>query len=451
MSGVTSTISDTGRVYLFDRNALPKNFIEYGMRLTTDGLAAIVGTGSCDIGGKYHELSGQASISIPQRVTCLLYAAKSDLADTPTLGYVQAAFPAADSGTVCRWIIDGSATIASTVGTNDLTRNGTVTQVDGWIGYGGKGDGSTGYYVSANSTGFPAGAAARTLDMLVTINRVNAIEILAGYGAASTGYEWSITNESGGLKIYLSNTICVTGYTLEIGKTYYICAGFDGTDVLVYINGALIYKAAVTVNTQASVLNVLRRFVQPSGSYATASVHYVELRNALRPPAQIAAISNALLLPCRYYTSETENTYTDVRAVLPADTISLGRIRTSSTAITEARMEYQDGRREGAWGGNRRMFLGWKACSGNQQIGPWPWPFDTRKASLRVVYAEDAAGRNETPCIMADAYSTSYPGVWFMSTPTNPVYVIAGAGGAAMISGNYKTSGYIGIYAEVME
>ena len=454
MSGITSTISDSGRVYLFERNALPKNFIESGMKLTTGGLSAIVGTGSCDIRGKYHELTAAASIVIPQRMTCLLYAAKSDLVDTPTLGYVQAAFPAADAGTVCRWIIDGSATIASTVGTNDLTRSGTVTQVDGWIGYGGRSDGSTGHYASANSTGFPTGAAVRELDALVTINVAPvAQEHFLSYGVNADTQCFKVMLNYNGNGVALAYGVSSAGYvfnsgfSVEAGKTYFMSWLYNGTNLYLYMNGQQVYSTPATLNTAAGVMNVLKNIA--ASNHSTATIHYVELRNADRTPAQIAAISNALLLPCRYYASEAENTYTDVRAVLPSDTISLGRIRTSTAAITEARMDYQDGRREGAWGGNRRVFLGWQAFSGISTLF-WDVPFDTRKVRTQFVYAEDANGTNECDVSYDLAPFTGW-GLIPTSSSAKRIGAYVDVNRIAIINGAWKNSGYLGCYAEVME
>lgn len=301
MSGVTSTIHDSGRVYLFDRNALPKNFIESGMKMSPSGLAVNISTGTCDIGGKFHELDAQATVSLPQRMASLVYALKSDLTDSPTFGYVQAAFPAADAGTVCRYVITGAATIASSGGTGggDLTRNGGVTQVDGWIGYAGKGDGSTGYYVSANSTGFPTGAAAGEVEVVFTPVVDGAIQ----WQIANTNYAFLLGQHSNNNLIIGDNvgSLIDTGYTLETGKTYYVVKQYDGVKDNVFVNGSLIYSATITRNTVAGVLYVGRNV--GGTNFSKATFHYVELRNTLRTPAQIAAISNALLLPCRYETS----------------------------------------------------------------------------------------------------------------------------------------------------
>jgi hypothetical protein len=445
VSGVASTIHDSGRVYLFDRNALPKNFIESGMKLTTDGLAAIVGTGSCDIGGKYHELTEATSIAMPQRMTCLLYAAKSDIVDTPTLGYVQAAFPVADANTVCRWIIDGNATIASTVGTNDLAKTGTVTQVDGWIGYGGRGDGSTGYYASANTTGIPTYAQDFHLRLLFTYAYGSGARALYGDGirtiAFNAGNNISVWNNPGSLTD--------TGLTCEEGKTYILDFYSKNGSGDLFVSGNKVYsgQSAYTAGT----LVAPRIFAYHDGSNkSTNTIHYVEIKNTQPTSAQIAAASNTTLLPCRYYTSETANTYTDVRAVLPVDTISLGRIRTSSTAITEARMEYRDGRREGAWGGNRRVFLGWQAFSGAATLG-WENPFGTRKVNTRFVWAQDASGTNEQVADGVWSAGSTYYGIQEVATAAQRLRASTQSGGVCYFGGAWKTSGYIGCYAEVME
>lgn len=459
MSGVTSTIHDSGRVYLFDRNALPKNFIESGMKLTTDGLNAIVGTGSCDIGGKYHELTEATSIAIPQRATCLLYAAKSDLADTPTLGYFQAAFPAADSGTVCRYLINGDASIASSGGTGGgvLTKTGTVTQVDGWIGYGGQGDGSTGYYTSANSTGFPTGTAARQLDILLTCVGTGHANIphLAGYGALSASQYFSLgldaTNQ---LTVQGHTATYYSGFTLDAGKTYFASLTYDGTTVYLWVNGNLVYSVASSLNTGAGALTIFKSAF--GAYYSGCAIHYVEIRNTLRTAAQNAAISNTLLLPCRYYTSETANTYTDVRAVLPADTISLGRTRTSSAAITEARMEYQDGRREGAWGRNRMAFLGWKNFAGMNIPYAYNLPFGTPIYKITKIVATDNISNPSRYTIQTPAYynyySSGFYGVFIVDHANTSEYLKIAGQGNLMYFGSNKTSGfYIGVWAEVME
>lgn len=252
------------------------------------------------IGHKYHKAASGTLTGLAPRKAQLLYARKNEASEsvTPAVGVVEAAFPEADAGTVCRWLIDGSATIASTVGSNNLTKNGTVTQVDGWIGYGGKGDGSTGYYVSANSTGFPTGTSARNLRVLWTCRSVSINEIIVAYGSTVAGSAFKIRNVSGSLKFADNASDIDTGFALTIGQTYLIEMGYDGANLICLVNGKQVYKSAYTVSTTAGVLLVMRD--TSANYYSNGIVHYVELRNVVPTEQTSAAISNALLLPCRY-------------------------------------------------------------------------------------------------------------------------------------------------------
>ncbi|MDR3563312.1 MAG: hypothetical protein P4N59_18020 [Negativicutes bacterium] len=606
MSGIGSTINDSGRVYLYDRDCLPKNFVEQGMKFIPSGLAVNIGAGTCDIGGKLHELTAQANIVIPQRAAGLIYAQRNDLLDSPSVGFQAAQFPAADTGTVNRWIIDGSATIASTVGTNNLTKTGTVNQVDGWIGYGGQGDGATGYYTSANSTGFPTGAAVREVDFVVTIANITAnYTALVGYGVeySSTAEFEVLIDTTGQFVMWFSGSSpnWSTGYVVSIGQTYYVSVTYDGITVKMYVNGQLIGSYVVALATTAGILRINKDAgVSGNGEAGTHIYHYVELRNALRTPAQIAAISNALCLPCTYntvnttlptMTSNNQNGYVvsasslysaaydaykafnksnvagdfwetasgvvtgwvkvqfpsaktitkyrlscppdsgwtavmpriwtmegsntgafsgeqtivdartetgwilsgtieysiqfpaaflyyrlsitannghasalgmaeldlldgstnivDIRSILPPSTIALGFVRAGTSAIVELDdSSYKYGRREGATGGNRRLFLGWVTATAANQTIKWNNPFGTRNIKTSYYIASDTNGRNMSPVWPATYAATSY-GLYSPS-------VTQSLDPLTMITNTYadRVYGYpccYGCYAEVSE
>lgn len=258
------------------------------------------------IGGKYHEIA-DFNLAATARRAQLLYATKNTATDnvTPTTGVLTAAFPAADDGTVCRWIIDSSPTITSTVGSNTLTKSGTTTQVNGWANdYAGQGDGSTGCYTSVNATGLPSAAYyAQESFLIVTTFKLTASGrrcpiVLNGGG--SLGIEFG-TYRNTGLALYYhtggGNSTLDTGFDCEDGKTYAIEVQVVSAGLVVSVNGQKIYKytGAVYAGGHTSVT-----LFGGNNFYYSGTIHYVELRNALRTPAQIAAISNALLLPCRY-------------------------------------------------------------------------------------------------------------------------------------------------------
>lgn len=281
------------------------NFIASGLKMTPEsGLAVDIGIGQASVGGGSVTIDSNASISLSARTSSIAY-----LSNTGTLGKVDAVFPAVDANTIARWIIDGSSSIAnSAVGVNGntiavanaLTKSGTVTQVDGWIGYGGKGNGSTGYYTGANLTGFPSGAAVRELDLLFTPLKLGVQQVFLTYGTPTNSQYISLkqlANNNLGLGIF--GTDYDTGFTLEIGNTYFASYQYDGSNILIYVNGVLVYKVAASLNTVLSSFSVFRD-IQSSYYYANAILHYIEIRKVLRTSAQLGSIANKLCLPCCY-------------------------------------------------------------------------------------------------------------------------------------------------------
>jgi hypothetical protein len=195
LSSISSTISDEGRVYILGRNALPKNFIEDGLEiLPGTGLSAKISTGTLDIGGIYLDLSSDTSIDLSPRMAALLYAKYQPGTEYPTIGKVNCVNPLTfvDANTVGLWIFNqttaGVAIPNSAVGVssiavaNDLTPFGGLTSVDGHFDYAIKGDGTSGYYISANSTGIPTGALEFHHTCLFTPKSFAATQYLLSYG-----------------------------------------------------------------------------------------------------------------------------------------------------------------------------------------------------------------------------------------------------------------------------
>lgn len=369
-------------------------------------------------------------------------------------GIIDAAFPAADAGTVCRWDFsnwDGVSAIPSTVGNNNLIPNGTLTREVGWAGdYAVKGDGLTGYLVSANSTGFPTGASAREIDLLVTVNNTANTVTWLCYGDGSNYVQ--IRRNAKKIELAFTGAANDTQYEVESGKTYLVTLAYSGSKFSLSINGVLVYTLNLVVNTAAGVLNLFRYL--SGGQYADDTIHYVELRNALRTPAQIAAISNALLLPCRYYPDTAVNEYTDIRAILPADSIALGFVRTDEDSIVEYNdTDYKFGRREGAMGGNRKRFYGYAAVSTNMVV-PWVNVFGTERIKITQIrfkkYLSDAKHS-----LIDTVYSSNNFGSYVKEISNSTIIVQTGTSAVISDVNSYtnvnETTGYIAIDAEVIE
>jgi hypothetical protein len=224
-----------------------------------------------------------------------------------------------DANTVGLWFPDGSASVPNAaVGVNGnalavanaLTKNGTFNAVDGWAGgNAGKGDGSTGYYVSANSTGFPAGANVREINFFFTVPTIGANFIPFHYGNTDNSGE-GIFITSGGVIAIPANGAIDTGFVVKAGETHLCTVQYDGTHRKVYVGGVLINVTGSGVNTTASVLYVGRRSDNPAGYASAATIHFIELRNALRTPSQIATLAQKLLIPCAYKLSNNPPIFT---------------------------------------------------------------------------------------------------------------------------------------------
>lgn len=546
-----------------------------------------ISTGTDAISGRCVDRAQNALTLHPRRAQ-LVY---DTLAGTS--GIIDAAFPAADAGTVCRWIVDGSATIASTVGGNNLVRGGTITAVSGWASdYAGQGDAASGAYASANYANFPSTG---QKEMVLLFTQVSIIpssgyQLIAGV-AGSLGI-YNIFNGASRLAVNFGPGDTDTGYILDAGVTYILAIGRNAAGWYIKINGNLVYISTVADNSWGNTLYLFRG---PNTAYwSGATIHYFEIRNAPRADAQNASISNALLLPCRYeaeteisaaagtatgnmtgnggvaagfngviaqtaLTAPTANTYSgyigknwgtpktiaraivyptsdnafdgtgtaynvtitlqgsndstngldgtwqelattgsfpdaiagngigfplrptshtafvhhrikvntlsgyayvgelkfyegggqnDIRVILPVDSLALGRVITDATHPIEYNdADYQYGRRERAVGGNRKVFLGWRYFSGQQQFIYWTNSFGTRKVKTVFTWAQDTSGTLEAPCIESNAQSYSLPGVFRVTTPNQTIGIATGNG----VDGNLHTSGYIGCYAEVIE
>lgn len=595
---------------------LPEDSGAYGFTMAPlTGLDIRIAPGRGIVGKKYHDDRANSDITLPARMACLIYRLKNTAKDsvTPTSGYVAAKMAATDIvdvNTVGFWTFagwDGASTIANgAVGVNGntvavanaLTKTGTVAKVDGHAGYAAQGDGSTGYFTSANSTGFPTGATEFEWTFLFTAKIESTDRYLFSTGTHTT------SNNQVSPQILSTGNFAIqtnsagtndTKYALQNGTTYLGSIGYDGTNIIFKINGAEVYRLAATMAVVASVLYLLEHL--GGTARTTSTLHYIELRNKMRTPAQLAALSNQLLLPCRIETrnvlssaanaisggdydaargkdkafdgldgtiwgsSQTDAAvngaayigqsglninvtqiayqmyinaageyyqtslkaqwsidgttwydittfsgipysvdgqtvffdvptyqptsyphrfrllansapsssggdrwyvrelkfygdivagYSDIRSILPADSIALGMAKTSSTGLLEISHDYRYGRREGAYGGNRKVFLGWKYFSGAQSV-TWQNPFGTKMVKTRWVCATTPTGLNETAVwgYFLNASSTPYGGTEVVDTKSLTMAVQSG--GAAYVGAGWLTSGYIACYCEVID
>lgn len=431
-------------------------YIAEGLKITADdGLNVSISTGRASIDEKIVSLVAAQSLTLEQRKAVLLY-----LSSAGVVGKINAVSPLTfiDDNTVAMWIFNqttaGASIPNSAVGlssiavANDSVPSGGLTSVDGWCDYAIQGNGTNGYYVSQNSIGFPIGASEREWGMLYTCNSITTTETILCTGATTT---FELTVYSGAVKVNVTAATVDTGFVFEVGKTYYITWGVDAAGHYIKINGAKVFSESRVLNTTATVVNILRR--ESGVNFGKGTIHFIELRNKMRTPQEIAQMANKLLLPNFY--SDTDGTRKDIREILPTDSIALAFARTSSTAVTEVNTtDYKYGRREGAVGGNRRVFCnpGWQAFSGAATLF-WDNPFGTRKIKTKYVWTQDTIGTNEsnTAAKWANGSSGNPYGILTNPNATTCLRITTEPYGVAYFNGVWQTSGYIGCYAEVLE
>jgi hypothetical protein len=275
---------------------LPEDNGTFGWRVSrTTGLGVRISAGRGILGKKYHDDRNYKDITLPARRAVLIYRLKNAASDsvTPSEGVVEAAFPAVGAQTL-RHILDGSTPIANTGsgGANAATKTGTVAPTDGRVGLSGKGNGTDGLYTCASAAGVPAYASPST--------RILMVDQFVSNGAAQTFYNDGVT----AFGCTAANNLKVNGvdtsYTLENGKPYKFTVAGDGagTSGEVSVNGAPVYSGAVFTNTAAVAPTY---YAGAAGAEKSPSqIAYFEAYASRLTKAQIAAASNALLLPCRY-------------------------------------------------------------------------------------------------------------------------------------------------------
>lgn len=421
--------------------AVVPNNISSGRKVTSvSGLTVNLSAGTSVINNLSRAFSS-GSVNLPVRKACLIVD-KSD----GTTGYIEGVYPDAIASTVHRWVIDGTSPVASTVGTNNLTSTGSITQSDGWLGYSALGAG--GHYTGANSTNIPAYSSAFTCRILVKF---------ISNGAAQCFYHDGPRKIACNSSNYLLVGGTSTNFLMTSGQTYIIEVKGAGNTTIgdVFLNGSnILPSGTVVVNTAVTVPYILSN--NAAGEASVSSVEYVELFNSNISIDVTGRTSNKLIIPC-FYSDTSSNRKSIISDVLSATDIVVAFGKTSSIAVTDYNdLWYMYGRREGSTGGNRRIFLTWKQLSSLPASLTWANPFGSLKYSRMIVWAKNTNGDCELECQPYYVEGGVGRGVILINgigTNNSPfdICIYVGTAGAAIFNGTFQTTGYIGCYAEVLE
>lgn len=267
-----------------------------------DSHEVYISSGIAKINGSTVNFNG-GSLKVGQRETALMY-----LESEGKLGKVIAKYPTdwIDDHTLGFWIFNktiagenvpniavGRSAIAQD---NDFIPYGGISSVDGWADYALQTDGLTGYFELANNLGFMTGVVPFEYDILITPDKID----------GSTDY---IFNYAGNVTtIYINSNGLLycggqnTGYICETGKTFFLSFVYDSRIAYIYIDGRLVFQVTVNWNLSLNTSQNTRiGCAYDKSDMLPATFHYLEIRNAIRSPEEIAKIANELLLPCFYY------------------------------------------------------------------------------------------------------------------------------------------------------
>lgn len=255
-------------------------------------------------------------------------------------------------------------------------------------------------------------------------------------------------NPNGYLCFYIGGTVYqISNVVMPLRTPFFLAVTINGTTITTYLNGQ-----KITVTTIPTVINNVANPAyigyEPAGTYFNSVVNYIMFGNFEMTQNEINSYYNSLMATGRRSILDD---------VIPAGAISLGFVRTNNAKVIEYNdSDYKYGRREGATGGNRKVFLGWKWFSGGTSL-KWDNPFGTGKVSREFHWAQDTKGTNELVCYsrFMDASSNSYGiGPTAELSGYNDAFNItarAQPGWITVLDGAGITNGYIGCYAEVLE
>lgn len=329
--------------------------------------------------------------------------------------------------------------VADSAGTANGTAVGT-TIVDSEIGKARK---FTGVQSDVINVGSWTWAAYHTVIAKYTpLNLNNPYPSLLGNFNGSSGGIYSISNDGGGkMAVYNGAWSIFTNLSPQVGVSNFAAFSVGGGSITGYTSPMNFQTLAFTPNT-AVTANL--EIGDGGATGVTNNCFNGTIDYLLYIPRALSQYEISLI-----YDALMHTTTKDIRSILPADDIVCAKVRTGSAGVLEIDKTYGIGRREGAVGGNRRVFLGFKYFSGATTI-KWENPFGTRKIETYFTYALDAIGTGE--CKMMGEFNDGGVEYGLRNYGDSSGKIIAYVGAKAIIVNNvWQTSGFIGCYAEVIE
>lgn len=336
-----------------------------------------------------------------------------------------------------------AGTVADSAGTNTGTATGTTQETSKTIGKAMRFAGAITSYVDIGSL-----TVSNEMTIVAVINpdTFDASSASRFFGSKNSNMTFICAlGESGGLGIYTGSWVS-SGLKAAANADNFVVIRLHKGAAYFRLNNQIIVKSTSILASPVTCPCAVGGNIWNTANSFKGTISYFGVINSALTDAEIDYMYDKLMATGR------RNIIDDV---VPSNSVAVGVVRTnSSKVITYNDEDYMYGRREGATGGNRKVFLGWQYFSGAQSL-KWANPLGTGKVRREFHWAQDANGTNELQTIGV-FFDTAWRGVVPVTTsagysdPQN-ITAFTEPSGVTFLNGVWQTSGYVGCYAEVLE
>lgn len=336
-----------------------------------------------------------------------------------------------------------AATVADSAGTNTGTATGTTQETSKTIGKAMRFAGANTSYVDIGSLTV---SNEMTIVAIINPDAFDASGTSRFFGSKNSNTTFTCAlAESGGLGIYTTSWVS-SGLKAATNADNFVVIRLHKGTAYFRLNNQIVNKATSILPSSVTCPCAIGGNINDTSRSFKGTISYFGVINSALTDAEIDYMYDKLM------TKGRRNIIDDV---VPSNAAALGVVRTnSSKVIAYNDADYMYGRREGATGGNRKVFLGWQYLTGTQVL-KWTNPFGTGKVKREFMWAQDSNGTNEIHIASRFDSSGSYGLNQFSYTTgyNDAINITASTlgGWVTSLNGTTQASGYIGCYAEVLE
>ncbi|MEP7264262.1 MAG: LamG-like jellyroll fold domain-containing protein, partial [Bacteroidota bacterium] len=158
--------------------------------------------------------------------------------------------------------------------------NGNALQFDG-----------SGKYIEEDIASLPQSDAARTMECWIKTDQSNA-GVIANWGNIATNERFGLLVIGGSLYFVGENNDFQGSITVNDNQWHHVAVAYDGTDLLLYVDGVLDVSIATSLNTTGTTLRIGQRAVPETGEYFIGTVDELRIWNTARSITELNADMN---------------------------------------------------------------------------------------------------------------------------------------------------------------